>query len=269
MVFDYLQQFVVFGKVEEMDEHVAKHMVRHGAVLTEMEKQVVHKIASHALAYPGTAHLKAETIAKGLKISTKTVYRAVGKLSELGVVERVPTKKLNGIKGANIYRILPFVPSDVSERDQAGATVAGADSSTCSEEQSSFSFNLLKTSEITDIYSKLQKDMENRVAYMNDLQRMLYNLLMEMPIQDELKDGLHQAILATDMADVKTFVRTRDALLGIIGDVQAGRLTINTTLRAVLKGAYKKRLQQAAKEQRIAEMLQPRVEFYDWLAERE
>ena len=268
-MFDYLKQFLVFGKVEEMDEHVAKHVARHGAVLTEMELQVVHKIASHALAYPGAAHLKAETIAKGLKISTKTVYRAVRKLSELEVVERVPTKKLNGIKGANIYRILPFVPSNMSERDQAGATEAGADSGACSEEQSSLSFNLLKTSFLTNIYMELQDVMENRIAYMNDLQRMLYNLLMEMPIQDELKDGLHQAILATDMPDVKTFVRTRDALLGIIGDVQAGRLTINTTLRAVLKGAYEKREHQEAKEQRIAEMRQPRVEFYDWLTERE
>ncbi|MGM9950702.1 MAG: helix-turn-helix domain-containing protein [Lysinibacillus sp.] len=269
MVFDYLKQFATFEAVEEMDEHVAKHMVRHGAVLTEMEQQVVHKIASHALAYPGAAHLKAETIAKGLKISTKTVYRAVGKLGELGVVERVPTKKLNGIKGANIYRILPFVPSSVSERGQAGATVAGADSRLYSEEQSSFSFNLSKTSVVTDIYSKLQKDMENRTAYMNELQRMLYNLLMEMPIQDELKDGLHQAIMATDMPDVKTFVRTRDALLGIIQDVQSGKLTIATTLRAVLQGACEKRVQQEAKEQRIAEMLRPTVEFYDWLTERE
>ena len=111
--------------------------------------------------------------------------------------------------------------------------------------------------------------MDNRVAYMNDLQRMLYNLLMDMPIQDELKDGLHQAILATDMPDVKTFVRTRDALLGIIRDVQSGKLTIATTLRAVLQGAYEKRVHQKAKEQRVAEMRQPRVEFYDWLTERE
>ncbi|MFJ8516386.1 hypothetical protein [Lysinibacillus xylanilyticus] len=32
---------------------------------------------------------------------------------ELGIIEKLPSTKLNGIKGASIYRILPYVPSSV------------------------------------------------------------------------------------------------------------------------------------------------------------
>ncbi len=269
MVFDYLKEFVIFRSVEEMDEHMGSHLLRYKELLTESEVAIVKKIASHALAYPGVSHLKAVTIADSLQISTKTVYRAAAKLEELGVVGRVPTKKLNGIKGANIYRILPFVPSDVSERENARETDSGKASKPLPRNQSFVSLNLSQTSTLHNIYNRLQNERERKMSCMNEYQRTLYELLMETPIKDELKDGLYQAIVASSMPDFRTFVQTRDALIGIIQDIHAGRLTINTTLRAVLKGALQKTLPMEVSMETVPEQPRRKVEFYDWLTERE
>ncbi|GAB0168615.1 hypothetical protein LSPCS325_20520 [Lysinibacillus sp. CTST325] len=74
------------------------------------ERAIIFKLARHALEHPGACHLIAATIATSLEISTKTVYRSMKKLVELGIIEKLPGTKLNGIKGASIYRILPYVP---------------------------------------------------------------------------------------------------------------------------------------------------------------
>ena len=270
MAFEYLAQYSTFQSVAEMDEHIENHIAKHDTDLTEAERAIVYKIASHALAYPGAAHLKAETIASSLQLSTKTVYRAVKKLSALCIIERVATTKLNGIKGANIYRILPYVPSEMSERPVAEEASHHTDQTPITENQSSFSFNLLKTSSINHIYNELQAEMKNRTAYMNDFQEMLYQLLLSLPMNDELKDGLHKAILASEIKNHHEFVIARDALFGIIQDVQSGMLTIKTTLRAVFKGAYDKRLERPRYYPTpIGNYKRSNVEFYDWLTERE
>ncbi|MED4888746.1 hypothetical protein [Lysinibacillus fusiformis] len=62
------------------------------------------------------------------------------KLAELGIIEKVPSTKLNGIKGASIYRILPYVPSSVSQRE---AVDEASNDEVCppqSEKQASKSF---------------------------------------------------------------------------------------------------------------------------------
>ena len=70
MVFEYLAQYRTFQSVAEMDEHVEHHIVKHEGNLTEAEQAIIYKIASHALAYPGAVHLKAQTIASSLQYST-------------------------------------------------------------------------------------------------------------------------------------------------------------------------------------------------------
>lgn len=269
MVFDYLTEFITFSSVAEMDEHVTNHLERYRMILTENQAAIVQKIAAHALAYPGVSHLKAATIAGSLRISTKTVYRTVAKLAEFGIIEKVSTKKLNGIKGANIYRILPFVPSSMSERANGGETGSGTTPEPLPQNQSFLSFNLSQTSNLYSIYTNLQEERERKMAYLNEYQQMLYELLHEVPVQEELKDGLYQAIIASPMPDFRAFVQTRDALMGIIRDVQDGKLSINTTLRAVLHGAMKNRSYQEAPQPAITEPPRRKVAFYDWLTERE
>lgn len=118
--FEYLAQYTTFESVEEMDQHVEKHIQAHYYNLTKSERAIVFKIAAHALQHPGASHLKAETIANSLGISTKTVYRAIKKLESLGIIKKVNYTRGKGGQGANIYIILPHnVPAKMSERQNA------------------------------------------------------------------------------------------------------------------------------------------------------
>lgn len=105
--FDYLTSYVTFESVQEMDEQVECHIRKSFYNLTESDKAVLYKIASHALDYPGACHLKAKTIAEVLEISVRTVFRSLKYLEELQIIRRIQTTKMNGIKGANIFSILP------------------------------------------------------------------------------------------------------------------------------------------------------------------
>lgn len=110
---NYLQQYAQFTSVKEMDKHVQQHIEKHADKFTRSTLKVLYAIAGRALRFVGAAHLKAETIAKGAKVSEKTVYRAIDKLVELGIISKVNSTKMNGIKGANIYSVLPFVHANV------------------------------------------------------------------------------------------------------------------------------------------------------------
>lgn len=135
MVFEYLKNYQTFNTVADMDVAVAAHLAMHD--LTESERHIILRIAQSALAYPGTAHLKAKTIADHVGISTKTVYRAVKRASQLGILRIVASTKLNGIKGANIYQIL-HVSSEMSERVPTEEVHETRDSETICENQAIF-----------------------------------------------------------------------------------------------------------------------------------
>ena len=145
MAFEYLKQYVNFASVDEMDAEVEKHIQTHYYNLTASERAIVFKLTSHALEYPGVCHLKASTVAEALEISTKTVQRAIKKLTDLQIIQKVSTKKMNGIKGANIYIFLKHnVPSEMSERTNPETTCESKSEVEHSENQPLDSFNLLK-----------------------------------------------------------------------------------------------------------------------------
>lgn len=171
MAFEYLAQYITFDSVTDMDKSVEDHMADYYYDLTESERAIVFKLASHSLEHPGVCHLKASTIATALEISTKTVYRSMKKLAELGIIEKVPSTKLNGIKGASIYRILPYVPSSVSQRLLADESSNNAVSEAFTEHQSSKSFNHLsfKTSTLQEIFNNAHAEKEAHKEYMNEL----------------------------------------------------------------------------------------------------
>lgn len=149
-VFEYLKEYTTFTSVEEMDQHVEKHIQEHYYELTKSERAIVFKIAAHALQYPGACHLKAQTIADSLEISTKTVYRAIKKLESLGIIKKVNYTREKGGQGANIYIILPHnVPAKMSEQSNAENTNNYNVSGQNSENQPLHSFNLLNNSKDT------------------------------------------------------------------------------------------------------------------------
>ncbi|MED3796137.1 helix-turn-helix domain-containing protein [Lysinibacillus capsici] len=243
MAFEYLSTYKTFESVADMDTAVENHMAANYYDLTESERAIVFKLASHALEHPGACHLKAATIAAALEISTKTVYRSVKKLEELGIIEKVPGTKLNGIKGASIYRILPYVPSSVSQRETADESSNDAVCPPQLQDLPSSSFNLLSSKQANNIMilsNELALQAEKKKEYMNEYQVMLYDFMHSLPLQDELKDQLYKCILATKMNNVRDFVNAKDVLANTIRDIANGTLTIASTLRAVFVGAFNK-----------------------------
>ncbi|MCL1695141.1 helix-turn-helix domain-containing protein [Lysinibacillus sp. BPa_S21] len=191
MAFEYLATYKTFDSVADMDKSVEEHIAAHYYDLTPAEHAIVFKFASHSLEYPGVCHLKAATIVTALEISTKTVYRSIKRLVELGIIEKVPGTKLNGIKGASIYRILPYVPSSVSQREIVDEASNDAVCHPQSENQVSKSFNLLSSKQannnLCDLENELALQAEKKKEYMNEYQVMLFDFMNSLPLRDDLK----------------------------------------------------------------------------------
>lgn len=112
-----------------------------------------------------------------------------------------------------------------------------------SETQSFNSFNLLSSKLANNIISggeQLALESENKKAFMNEWQVMLYDLFPSLPLRDELKDQLHKVVLATEINDVKDFVRAKNVLFNVVRDINGGVLTVSSKLRAVFVGAHQK-----------------------------
>ncbi|WP_431029664.1 HTH domain-containing protein [Lysinibacillus sp. LZ02] len=106
-VFGYLREHQTFLSVEEMDAAVKDHIYTHFDKLTLAERRTLYTLSRHSLKYPGACHIKADTLANEIGVTTKTVYRAIKKLTELHIIEKISSTRKHGIKGASIYRILP------------------------------------------------------------------------------------------------------------------------------------------------------------------
>lgn len=276
MAFEYLAQYTTFNSVADMDKSVEDHMAVHYYELTESERAIVFKLASHSLEHPGVCHLKASTIAASLEISTKTVYRAIIKLESLGIIKKETTVKNKGGQGASIYIILPYnVPASMSERGNAEKPCESNDEVQQSENLSLNSFNLLKTSNLESIYNNAHAEKEACKEYMNEYQVMLFDFMHSLPVRDDLKNQLHKCILATEMNNIRDFVNAKDVLANIIRDIANGTLTIASTLRAVFVGAYSKAVERLSNKPTKSSSVEDKahrerpVPFYNWLNERD
>ena len=278
MAFEYLAQYTTFESVAEMDTAVENHMTAHYFDLTESERAIVFKLASHSLENPGACHLKAATIAAALEISTKTVYRAISKLELLGIVKKETTVKSKGGQGASIYIILPYnVPASMSERGNAEKSCESKDEVQQSENQSSKSFNHLsfKTSTLQEIYNNAHAEKEAHKEYMNEYQVMLFDFMNSLPLADNLKDELHKVVLATQVQNAPDFIKAKNVLFKIAMDIKEGILTVTSTLRAVFTGAYNKAVERSSMKLSKSSSIEETVErerpvpFYNWLNERD
>ncbi|TKI52708.1 helix-turn-helix domain-containing protein [Lysinibacillus varians] len=262
-----------------MDKSVEDHMAVHYYDLTESERAIVYKLASHSLEHTGACHLKASTIADALEISTKTVYRSVKKLEALGIIEKVPGTKLNGIKGASIYRILPYVPSSVSQRITVDKASNDAVCRPQSENQPSSSFNLLSSKQANNNLCELENELalqaEKKKEYMNEYQVMLFDFMNSLPLADSLKDELHKVVLASQVQSAPDFIKAKNVLFKITMDIKEGTLTVASTLRAVFVGAYNKFVERSNNKVYKSSYIEETpykerpVPFYNWLNERD
>ena len=247
MAFEYLAQYTTFESVEDMDQHVEEHIQQHFYDLTESERAIVYKLASHSLNYPGVCHLKASTIADNLEISTKTVYRAIKKLESLGIIKKQTTTKEKGGRGANIYIILPV------------------QSETCESHFEPFEVVPLQVA-----YNKVHAEKEACKEFMNDYQVMLYDFMYSLPLPDNFKDDLHKVVLASNVSSIQEFIKAKNIIFKMVNDIKDGVLTVTKTIRAIFIGAHKKALQR--RDRHTPKLVQKHVNeysvrFYNWLTE--
>ena len=279
MAYEYLSEHATFKSVEVMDLNVKKHIDKYRLDLTTSECAIVFMIAGRSLMYPGASHLKAETIADKTNTSRSTVMRGIKKLISLKIIEKVTQTKLNGIKGANIYKILPY--DDTSKVTQREELVEAINDVACLpqfEDLSIKSFNLLSSKQAKNIYNisdELALQAENKKAYMTEYQVMVFDFMNSLPMKEELKDQLHKAVLATDLNNVSDIIKAKNVIFKLISDIADGTLTLTNTLRSTFVGAYKKSIERSNKKASTSSTVeeQPRVskpvKFYNWLEEVE
>ena len=252
MAFEYLAQYKTFESVADMDTAVENHMAAHYYDLTESERAIVFKLASHALEHPGACHLKASTIAAALEISTKTVYRAISKLESLGIIKKQKTTKVKGGRGANIYIILP------------------SQSETCEDPDESF--EECEIVSLQEVYNRASGDREACKEFMNEYQQMLFDFMHSLPLPDHFKDDLHKVVLASNVSNIQEFILAKNIIFKMANDIKEGVLTVTKTIRAIFVGAQKKVLQR--RDRLTSTIVQKHVNerpvpFYNWITHRD
>ncbi|TQR26958.1 helix-turn-helix domain-containing protein [Lysinibacillus sphaericus] len=279
MAFEYLATYKTFESIADMDKSVEDHIAAHYYDLTESERAIVIALSQRSLMYPGASHLKAETIAEATGTSRSTVMRAIKKLVELNIIEKVKQTKLNGIKGASIYKILPY--SDTSEMKHREAVDEASNDVVCRPQIKNLSlnsFNLLSSKQANNIMSlenELALQAEKKKEYMNEYQVMLFDFMNSLPLADNLKGELHKCVLASQVNTVEDFIKAKNVLFKIAIDIKEGVLTVTSTLRAVFVGAFNKAVEcldnKSDKSSSIEETPSKErpVPFYNWLKERD
>lgn len=258
-MLQHLSAYVPFQSVEEMDANIRKHLQDH--LLTKSQLRILQCIASHALATPGVAHLKAETIANKLAISTKTVYRAVRLLQELGIIEKVAFTKLNGIKAANIYVICPHVPSEMSEQEELEKPCAPKTEMPKSKDES-FSFESKRSS---------KNNLNTQPAILNHWNEKLQQYFEFYPLQAQLQQPVMDVISTLEMESVQQFERAKQIVVQCIYLITTKQITLYASFEKFVRGAYEKWIlpatEEAATVQQPPKSTRP-VPFYNWLDER-
>lgn len=106
----YLSDYSLFQSTREFNDAISDHFKRCNRELNETDRDVLMMLSRYSVKYAGVAHLKAETIAKHIDKSKRTVQRSVRKLERLHIIERKSFfRRVTGGNGANVYVFLPSI----------------------------------------------------------------------------------------------------------------------------------------------------------------
>lgn len=117
----YLSEYSPFKSTQELNAAVDEHIRINNCNLNGTDRDVLMMLAQYSVKYDGVAHLKADTIAKHIGKSKRTVQRCIRKLEQLHVIERKSfLRKITGGHGANIYVFMsPNVRAEMSPREDS------------------------------------------------------------------------------------------------------------------------------------------------------
>ncbi|MFS0576430.1 hypothetical protein AB1K83_12395 [Sporosarcina sp. 179-K 3D1 HS] len=145
----YLKEYSKFTTIAEMDAAAEQHLSLHWDNLTKSDRQVLDVIRRYSVKY-GAAHLKHGTIENATGKSNITVRRAIRKLVNLHIIEKVHYIRpvMSGL-GANIYIILPFDDQGkMNDRDHDDKPHDNGENEQISENEALLSKSLLKSKDL-------------------------------------------------------------------------------------------------------------------------
>ncbi|MFS0647176.1 helix-turn-helix domain-containing protein [Siminovitchia sp. 179-K 8D1 HS] len=149
----YLSDYQTFENKQQLNEAISAHISAHTYDLNDTARDVLLMLARYSVKYPGVAHLKTATIAAAIGKTGRTIRRAIAKLIEFNIIEKVTVMRVvSGGYGANIYRILPYVvQSSMSARS---SDVTPTETSVEPSENENEPITYLKlNNNLTDTYS--------------------------------------------------------------------------------------------------------------------
>ena len=105
---NYLTDYAYFTNKYDLDEAASQHKQANWNAMNHTDRDVLDVIRRYSVKF-GAAHLKHDTIAKAIGKSNATVRRAIRKLNQLEIIDRIHYIRpvMNGL-GANIYAIRPY-----------------------------------------------------------------------------------------------------------------------------------------------------------------
>lgn len=153
---NYLHEYKTFDNVQELNLHVKEHTNKKYYDMNETQRQTLQVISQYSVKYCGASHLKVETIAKAINKSVSTIKRVLNALVKLKVIEKLSTlRRVKGGSGANIIRILPFIPSneraEMDGREEVDKQETPKDSEPIIEKETA---KLLSYKSINNTYAK-------------------------------------------------------------------------------------------------------------------
>lgn len=120
-IYEKLQHYQNFSAPAEMAQAVELHIRNND--LSETQLRVLRVLEFRSKMIPGASWIKVSTICDVVKKSDATVRRALRKLEQLGIIERVATLRVKtGGTGANVYVISAPETHREQSNDQAGMT---------------------------------------------------------------------------------------------------------------------------------------------------
>lgn len=105
---NYLADYAHFTNKYDLDRAASQHKRANWNDMNHTDRDVLDVIRRYSVKF-GAAHLKHDTIAKVIGKSNATVRRAIRKLIQLGIIDRIHYVRpvMNGL-GANIYAIRSY-----------------------------------------------------------------------------------------------------------------------------------------------------------------
>ena len=107
-----IKNYQTFAAIEDMDQAVRGFLYQFKSSLSNGALKVLHFLWHYSVKVVGVSFAKYDTIAEAVGLSRRTVIRAVKMLEELLFIKKIPTARMNGKQGVNLFVIQPFETID-------------------------------------------------------------------------------------------------------------------------------------------------------------